>query len=78
MQRTFFATLRHLSIWAAIRISLMRPLVQEPITDWSIFTSLTSSIVRVFSGRWGMDTVGRRAERSIVTVRVYSASGSAS
>ena len=38
----------------------------------------TSPIVFVFEGRWGRETVGSRAERSISTVSSYSASGSAS
>ena len=63
---------------AALR-SLSLPFVQEPITHWSILTSVSpiSSTVFVFSGRWGNATVGRSVARSITYVSSYSASSSA-
>ena len=59
-------------------MSSIRPLVQEPMTTWSILMSLPSAAGRVFSGRWGQLTVGTRVSRSMVMVRSYSASSSAS
>ena len=42
------------------------PFVQEPITTWSIFISLSiSSTVLVFSGRWGKATVSFSSAKSI-------------
>ena len=55
------------------------PLVQEPITTWSIaISSVISSMVFVFSGRWGNAMVGRSVLRSMVYSSSYTASASAS
>ena len=68
MARTRRATFLPLRMAAAAAMSDKRPLVQLPMTTWSIFTfsAAASSMVLVFSGRWGKATVGRMAERSIV------------
>ena len=78
MQRRPFFTFLPFKISAAIRISSIRPFVQEPMTTWSIAMSPTSSIVLVFSGRCGKDTVGFNSDKSMVYSSSYSASGSAS
>ena len=54
----------HLDVYK--RQSWIRPLVQEPMTTWSIFTSSEVPISFVFSGRWGKATVGFNAARSMV------------
>ena len=59
-------------------MSSSRPLVQLPMTTWSMATPSLSLAVWVFSGRWGQETVGSMAERSMWMVFSYSASGSAS
>ena len=65
---TLFATFLFFIICAAIFKSLILPFVQEPITTWSIFiSSLISSIVLVFSGKWGKATVGFNVLKSIST-----------
>ena len=78
MQRTPFAIFLPFNTSAAILISSIRPLVQEPITAWSTFTSPTWSMVLVLEGRWGKDTVGFNSDKSITYVSSYSASSSAS
>ncbi|MPN42092.1 hypothetical protein SDC9_189648 [bioreactor metagenome] len=78
MQRTLGATFLPFRMAAASRRSPIRPLVQEPITTWSICIPATSSMVFVLEGRCGSATVGRRAERSMTTSLLYSASESAS
>ena len=78
MHRTWSATFLPLRIWAATAMSSSRPLVQEPMTTWSILIWPTSEMGWAFSGRWGKATVGSMVLRSISTVRTYSASGSAS
>ena len=78
MPRTPFARWRPLKIVAASAMSSMRPLVQEPITTWSIVTSLPSFAGLAFSGRWGQDTVQSISSRFSSTVRTYSASPSGS
>ena len=77
MQRTPSATFLPRMMSAATCKSSSRPLVQEPMTTWSILTSPLSSTVLVFSGRWGKATVGRRLARSMTTSSSYAASGSA-
>ena len=68
IQRTPLASFLPFSTSAAARKSEIRPLVHEPITTWSILTSVSpiSSTVLVFSGKCGNATVGRISERSIV------------
>ena len=51
MALTPFATCLPLKIAAAFSISEIRPLVQEPITTWSISISGMSLNVLVFEGR---------------------------
>ena len=65
-------------IYLTTRRSSILPLVQEPMTTWSILISPTSSIVCVFSGRCGNAMVGFNVLRSIVNSCSYSASSSAS
>ena len=56
--RTSSCTFLPLRILAASAMSSRRPLVQEPMTTCWIGTSPTSSMVLVFSGRCGKETVG--------------------
>ena len=78
MARTRRATFLPLRMAAAAAMSDKRPLVQLPMTTWSIFTfsAAASSMVFVFSGRWGKATVGRMAERSTSITCSYGASAS--
>ena len=78
MHRTPPATFLPLRTAAAALRSLMRPLVQEPMTTWLMGRPATSDTTLVFSGRWGMATVGSSLSRSMTTSRAYTASGSAS
>ena len=78
MQRTRSLTLWPLRIWAAMRMSLMRPFVQLPMTTWSMARSLHSLAGLVFSGRCGSATVRSSWLRSMVTTLLYSASSSGS
>ena len=78
IQRTPLAIFLPFNTFAAILMSSIRPLVQEPITAWSTFTSPTWSMFLVLEGRWGKDTVGFNWDRSITYVSSYSASSSAS
>ena len=53
-------------ISAAIMRSSRRPLVQEPMTTWSIgISGICRQRSRAFSGRWGKATVCLTLERSI-------------
>ena len=69
MQRMPFATCLPLSTFAAVRRSSIRPLVQEPMTTWSMGMSPNVPTTFVFSGRWGKATTGFMVERSICTSR---------
>ena len=52
MHRTLEATFLPFRMAAAMRRSLMRPLVQEPMTTWLMGMPATSDTTLVFSGRW--------------------------
>ena len=76
MQRTSGCTLRPRSTSAAARMSSIRPLVQLPMTAWSILMRRDSETGWVFEGRCGQLTVGSMEAASILTTWAYSASGS--
>ena len=54
----------------------MRPLVQLPMTTWSMVTSARSAAAAALLGRCGLLTVSGTAEASISRTRAYSASAS--
>ena len=77
MQRTPGATLRPRMTWAAARMSSMRPLVQLPMTAWSMEIWRLSSTGWVLLGRCGQETQGLISAASMWMTRAYSASASA-
>ena len=73
IQRTLGCTLWPFKIEAAIAKSSKRPLVQEPITTWSIVIgSLMDSTVWVFSGRWGNATTGFNSQEYSDSFKLYN------
>src|SRR3989338_2224843 len=74
MQRTSLWTFFPFKTFAAILKSLMRPLVHEPITDWSILTFLTWLTGFAFDGKGGKDTIGSSFETSYFFTSQYCAS----
>ena len=77
MQRTFSFTRRPRSTSAAARMSSMRPLVQLPMTAWSIWMLRLSVTGCVLEGRCGQETHGLMSAASIWITCAYSASASA-
>ena len=76
MQRTSGCTCLPRRMLAAWRRSAMRPLVQLPMTTWSMAMPAQSAAAAVLLGRCGLLTVGCTAEASISRTRAYSASRS--